>query len=234
MSHDHDEPIRLRHDGSRNLKQLDRPARLTDRLDQRVEARVLGIEGDAVIRTLIRAAILGRTPTSVTALPALTVTLLTAIAATGITAVAAGPASIFSATTSTGASIIAAWTRTTVAGKFPPLAAAARWPIARSTSAAPAAIATGASRSPKGPTIPPIRGAAATTLAPRPFTSLFMPIRRGGLLLRPLRAEAKALQLAQIEFVEIRGRIFLGGVVVHVIQKAGNAREGWLWSIARS
>jgi hypothetical protein len=48
---------------------------------------------------------------------------------------------------------------------------------------------------------------------------LFAPVRSGRLFLRPLRAEAKALKLAQIEFVEIRGRILLGSVVVHVVRK---------------
>jgi hypothetical protein len=36
-----------------------------------------------------------------------------------------------------------------------------------------------------------------------------------------LRTEAESLQLAQIEFVEIRRRILLGSVVVHVVRKAG-------------
>jgi hypothetical protein len=36
-----------------------------------------------------------------------------------------------------------------------------------------------------------------------------------------LRAETEALQLAEIQFVEIRGRILLGGVVFHVA-KAGS------------
>jgi hypothetical protein len=36
-----------------------------------------------------------------------------------------------------------------------------------------------------------------------------------------LRAEAEALQLAQVEFVEIRRRILLGSVVVHVVWKSG-------------
>jgi hypothetical protein len=35
-----------------------------------------------------------------------------------------------------------------------------------------------------------------------------------------LRAEAEPLKLGQIEFIEIRGRIFLGGVVVHVSKKS--------------
>ena len=41
--------------------------------------------------------------------------------------------------------------------------------------------------------------------------------------MRPLRAEAEPLKLVQIEFIEIRGRIFFGGVVVHVVRNPAGA-----------
>ena len=54
-------------------------------------------------------------------------------------------------------------------------------------------------------------------LATRTLTALLpgTPVRSRRLLLEPLRAKAEALQLAQVEFVEIRRRISLGSVVVH-------------------
>src|SRR5262249_12021304 len=75
----------------------------------------------------------------------------------------------------------------------------------------------------KRPPIPSIRtcGAFPPLFAARPLAPLIAvtPVGRGRLFLRPLRAKAEALQLAQIEFVEIRGRILLGSVVVHVVRK---------------
>ena len=51
--------------------------------------------------------------------------------------------------------------------------------------------------------------------------ALLAALRGSSFILRPLGAEAKSLQLAQVEFVEILGRIFLGGRVVHVVEASG-------------
>jgi transcription-repair coupling factor (superfamily II helicase) len=62
-----------------------------------------------------------------------------------------------------------------------------------------------------------------------PFAS-FSSVGRGRLVLRPLGAETETLQLAQIEFVEIRGRIllFLGSVVFHGVLKKVGVSPRWL------
>ena len=73
----------------------------------------------------------------------------------------------------------------------------------------------------EGPAIAAIRRSAPLStfrhaITPWPLGTIAL-IRRGRFVLRPLRAETETLKLAQIEFVEILGRIFLGWRVVHEI-----------------
>jgi hypothetical protein len=86
---------------------------------------------------------------------------------------------------------------------------------ARSTRAA----FTRTCRTSKGTTVTTVRR-ATSAFTTRPIASLVIPpVARGRFFLCPLCAETEALQLAQIEFVEIRGRILLGSIVVHVVWK---------------
>jgi hypothetical protein len=83
----------------------------------------------------------------------------------------------------------------------------------------------------EGAAIPPIRRSSAAvptvghavTSWPLGTIALF---GRRRFVLRPLRAETETLELAQIEFVEILGGIFLGWRVVHEIgiERAGSLR----------
>ena len=52
---------------------------------------------------------------------------------------------------------------------------------------------------------------------------------RGGFILGPLGAEAESLKLAQIEFIEILGGIFLGGLVFHVVEASGHGPAVVCW-----
>jgi hypothetical protein len=104
--------------------------------------------------------------------------------------------------------------RTTISAALPPTRAAL---IPRSSGRGATALSTGSSRTPKTPPIASIR-ATRPTFASIVVTSTLTTAStfwRGRFFLSPLRAKAEALQLGQVEFVEIRRRIFLGSVVVH-------------------
>jgi hypothetical protein len=85
------------------------------------------------------------------------------------------------------------------------------------TSRTAEAAAIAARGSPAGTT-----ATVASVIATRTIRAgfAFATLGRGRFVLSPLRAEAEPLKLGQIEFIEIRGRIFLGGVVVHVSKKS--------------
>lgn len=122
----------------------------------------------------------------------------------------------------------AATTEATTAAAFATLAVAARKLPALTAGATLAStvsvftrrrcrLATTTRRTAEGASVP-IWGAAAIT--PRTLSVVVLaPTGRRGLFLSPLRAEAETLQLAQVEFVEIRRRILLGSVVVHFREK---------------
>src|SRR5690606_19341320 len=117
--------------------------------------------------------------------------------------------------------------RTAIAGELPTL----RWRVARAlpahrrTARRTASARVIARRSAKPSSIATIRCAAARSFTPV-GTAIAVAARTIGTIarfgrrrfvLRPLGAEAEALKLAQIEFIEILGGIFLGGRVVHVV-----------------
>ena len=58
-------------------------------------------------------------------------------------------------------------------------------------------------------------------------------LARGGLVLRPLRAKAKALELGQVDFIETRRRVFLRSVVVHVVGGKRARARVVAWSEAK-
>jgi hypothetical protein len=95
-------------------------------------------------------------------------------------------------------------------------------------------IAGATRRTPESPAVTPIGHASraiTAIFATRTITAAFTvaTVACGRLLLGPLRAEAEALKLAQIEFIEIRRRILLGSVVVHVVRvKRVCYPRGWL------
>jgi hypothetical protein len=73
----------------------------------------------------------------------------------------------------------------------------------------------------EGAAIATVGGRPAVIATRRTITAVTTVVGSGSLLvLGPLGSEAEALELGQIEFIKIRRRIFLGGVVVHVV-KAG-------------
>ena len=155
---------------------------------------------------------------------ATTVALTTATVVT-TTAAATVVTATSAATVVTTAAGIAA--RAAAAGILAALGRAATW-AGRSTGRAFTRTA-GTGRFAKGATIA-IHGRTTT----RPITTVvstrsvsariaFATVRGGRFFLRPLRAEAEPLKLVQIEFVEIRGRIFFGGVVVHVVRNPAGA-----------
>jgi hypothetical protein len=79
-------------------------------------------------------------------------------------------------------------------------------------------LAAWSGRAAKSPAVAPVRR-KTTAFAAIVRSRTISPFGRSRFFLTPLRAKAEALQLAQVEFVEIRGRIFLGSVVVHIVQK---------------
>ena len=113
----------------------------------------------------------------------------------------------------------AALARAAIAGKLPPVSRRSR---TCRTARSSACLSRSSSGTTEGSPIAPIGGATSWAVTPifatRTLPSLIVS-GRGRFFLRPLRAEAEALELAQIEFVEIRRRILLGSVVVHVVRK---------------
>jgi hypothetical protein len=196
-------------------------------LNERVEARVLGIKRDRVIRTLIRPALHRTTATGVAATIAVSAVASAApLTTAAITAFAPGAASEISATLPRPAiaGILAAFAASTSAA-----ASWTAWRAARATF-------PWTGRPAKRPPITAVGRATGTFASIIATRTLPAAVSRGGLLLRPLRAEAEALELAEIEFVEILGRIFLGrsflgriflgSVIVHVFQKADCGPRG--------
>ena len=209
-AHDDHKSVGLRHDGARNFKKLDRAARLPNGLHERVKARVLGVERrtekralvGAILNALLRFAtattVALTTATVVTTTATSTTTVVTTAATLAARAAAAGIlAALGRATTWGGRSAGRSFTRTTGTGRFAKGAAIAVHGRATTRPIAPVVTTR----------------AVSARIA-------FATIRGGRFFLRPLRAETEPLKLVQIEFVEIRGRIFFGGVVVHVVRKS--------------
>lgn len=213
MGQDDDEAVVFGHDGASNLEEFNRPARFADGLHKGVEARILGIKGDAVIRTVVRSALLRCTPAGITALRLpISLASWSWTATTRVTAFAARSATKITATA------WATWARPTLE-----LAALSAWTGSTGGSGTTCgsgwSALTGNGRTPKRTSVTPVRR-TTSAFTPGPIASFVIPtVARGRLFLCPLSAETEALQLAQIEFVEIRGRILLGSIVVHVVWK---------------
>jgi len=199
---DDDEAVVLADDGARDLEELDRAAGGADGLGEGVEARVLGVERHREIRAVVGTAIHRRIATRVGTRAAF---------AAIVTPRAAGAALEIAA-------------RTPVAGKFAALGGTA---LVRGRGIAGAR--GGASRTLEAATVAAgFAAARAAVIAPRTIAS-FPPFRTVGrlLVLGPLGAEAEALQLGEVELVEIRRRIFLGSGIVHVVKSGLVTRVGW-------
>ena len=213
-AHDDHKSVGLRHDGARNFKKLDRAARLPNGLHERVEARVLGIKRRTEKRALVGAVLNALLRFSAATTVALTTATVVTTATTVVTTT--------TATVVTTAAGIAA--RAATAGILAALGRATTW--GGRSAGRSFTRTTGTGRFAKGAAIA-VHGRATTRpIAPVVTTRAvsariaFATVRGGRFFLRPLRAETEPLKLVQIEFVEIRGRIFFGGVVVHGVRKS--------------
>ena len=155
-------------------------------------------------------ALLRFAPASTVALTTTTVVTTTATATTTVVT-----------TTATAATIAA---RATAAGILAALGRATTW--AGGSTGRSFTRSTGTGRFAEGATIA-IHGRSTTGPITTVFTTravsariAFATVRGGRFFLRPLRAEAEPLKLVQIEFIEIRRRIFFGSVGVHGVRKS--------------